>query len=96
MQLYTFDMDLITLKPSSEVRWSKEVDRRKKNIIKQKLSDANFSMESHFDASSELQNIRILHDFHFETKFQEAMGAYISGEWAEAKDRFDDCLSIKP
>ena len=68
----------------------KDFFKRKKKMIKQRLNDDKFSTGSIFEDSQELQQIRIMYDHKFDTKFADAMESYISGSWGPAKEKFDD------
>jgi hypothetical protein len=74
----------------------KAVVRRKRKFYRAKVMDDNFHTSSLFDSSRELQRMRYSYDYMFESKFSKAMELYIEGNFPAAKDKFDECLDIKP
>ena len=96
VKYYTFDFDLSGLKKSRPKTYSRLHTKRKRKAMLRNMSDLGFKANTLFQHSKTLILLRTMVDPAFVFNFNEAMGAYETGDWKRCQKLLRTGLSTCP
>ncbi|CAG9334471.1 unnamed protein product [Blepharisma stoltei] len=96
IRIYTSDSDFSEFTPSKGRERTKQQSRHKRRILEKKLESETLKSYELYELSKEIQLMKKPFTREFYRVFADGMKGYIEGKWNDAKERFEECLKLRP